>query len=130
MASKRMFSLAVVETDKFLDMPTSAQALYFHLGMHGDDDGFVPAPKKIMRSVGGSTDDLRLLVTKGYVIPFESGVIVISDWNINNNLRNDRYKATIFQREKALLKKDTTGRYALENGMDTYGIPNYEHWYP
>ena len=91
MALKRMFSLSVTDTDKFLDMSVSAQALYFHLGMHGDDDGFVSSPRKIARSVGCNDDDLRLLASKGYIIPFESGVIVIADWNINNTLKNDRY---------------------------------------
>ena len=86
MAQKRMFSLAVTDTDKFLDMSASAQALYFHLGMHGDDDGFVASPKKIARGVGCNDDDLRLLASKGYIIPFESGVIVIVDWNINHTL--------------------------------------------
>lgn len=127
MAVKRMFSLQVVETDLFLDMPTSAQALYFHLGMHGDDDGFVTAPRKIMRSVGCSNDDMRLLISKGYIIPFESGVIVIKDWNVNNNLRNDRYRPTIYTAEKGRLEKDSTGRY-LTRGVDTIGIPSDNHW--
>ena len=67
MAQKRMFSLAVVDTDKFLDMSSSVQALYFHLGMHGDDDGFVSSPKKIARTAGCNDDDLRLLAAKGFV---------------------------------------------------------------
>lgn len=73
-------------------MSASAQALYFHLGMHGDDDGFVSSPRKIARIAGCNDDDLRLLAAKGYIIPFESGVVVITDWNINNTLKNDRYK--------------------------------------
>ena len=79
MAQKRMFSLKVVDTDKFLEMPSSSQALYFHLGMHGDDDGFVSSPKKIARAVGCNDDDIRLLAAKGFIIPFDSGVIVITD---------------------------------------------------
>lgn len=118
MAQKRMFSLQVIETDKFLDMPTSAQALYFHLGMHGDDDGFVGSPKKITRSVGCNDDDLRLLAAKGFVIPFDSGVVVITDWNINNTLKNDRYHETVFTSEKSQLLTDNSGRYALGTGME------------
>lgn len=118
MAQKRMFSLQVVDTDKFMDMSTSAQALYFHLGMHGDDDGFVSSPKKIARAAGCNDDDLRLLASKGYIIPFESGVIVITDWNVNNVLKNDRYHETVYLEEKALLTADRTGKYALGSKMD------------
>lgn len=117
MAQKRMFSLSVTDTDKFLDMSASAQALYFHLGMHGDDDGFVASPKKIARGVGCNDDDLRLLASKGYIIPFESGVIVIVDWNINNTLKNDRYHETIFAAERALVSEDSTGRWVLGSSM-------------
>lgn len=117
MAQKRMFSLAVTDTDKFLDMSASAQALYFHLGMHGDDDGFVASPKKIARGVGCNDDDLRLLASKGYIIPFESGVIVIVDWNINNTLKNDRYHETIFAAERALVSEDSAGRWVLGFSM-------------
>lgn len=111
MAQKRMFSLQVVDTDKFMDMSASAQALYFHLGMHGDDDGFVSSPRKIARAAGCNDDDLRLLAAKGFIIPFESGVVVISDWRINNTLQNDRYKETIYQDEKALLQIEKSGKY-------------------
>lgn len=113
MAQKRMFALQVIDTDKFMDMPLSAQALYFHLGMHGDDDGFVGSPRKIARTAGCNSDDLKLLATKGYIIPFESGVVVITDWNINNTLKNDRYHPTIYTAEKSLLVSDCTGRLAL-----------------
>lgn len=123
MANKRMFSLCVVDTDDFMDMPTSTQALYFHLGMHGDDDGFVSSPRKIARSTGCNDDDLRLLAAKGFIIPFDSGVIVITDWKINNNLRNDRYKKTIYQDEKSMLREGKNGKYALGANLDTNGIP-------
>lgn len=113
MAQKRMFSLTVTGTDEFLDLPTSSQALYFHLGMHGDDDGFVASPKKIMRTCGCNLDDLRLLSTKGFVIPFDNGVVVIRDWRLNNTLKNDRYRPTIYQEEKAKLQVDSSGRYLL-----------------
>ena len=104
MAQKRMFSMQVVDTDKFMDMPTSTQALYFHLGMHGDDDGFVASPRKIARAAGCNDDDIRLLAAKGLIIPFDSGVVVITDWRINNTLQNDRYHETVYREEKALLK--------------------------
>lgn len=120
MAQKRMFSLSVVDTDRFLEMPVSAQALYFHLGMHGDDDGFVASPRKIARSVGCNLDDLRLLAQKNFIIPFESGVIVIVDWNINNTLKNDRYNPTTHQAEKELLIATTGGAYVKKSDV---GIP-------
>lgn len=119
MAQKRMFSLLVVDTDKFLDMSASAQALYFHLGMHGDDDGFVASPKKIARAAGCNDDDLRLLASKGFIIPFESGVIVITDWNINNTLKNDRYHETVYQDERAKISLDPNGKYMIGSGMET-----------
>lgn len=117
MAQKRMFSLQVVDTDRFTDMPTSAQALYFHLGMHGDDDGFVSSPKKIQRAAGCNDDDMRLLAAKGFIIPFDSGVIVITDWRLNNDLKNDRYKETIYQDEKAMLRPDKSGKYLLGSNL-------------
>ncbi len=116
-----MFAASVVETDRFLDLPVSTQALYFHLGMHGDDDGFVSSPKRVARTVGCGSDDLKLLITKGFVIPFDTGVIVIADWQINNTLRNDRYRETIYKQEKALLSLDESRRYQI--GADTIGIP-------
>lgn len=117
MAQKRMFSLQVVDTDKFMDMSTSAQALYFHLGMHGDDDGFVASPRKIARAAGCNDDDMRLLAAKGFIIPFDSGVVVVTDWKINNTLQNDRYKETIYQKEKAMLQSDRNGKYLLVSNM-------------
>lgn len=117
MAQKRMFSLSVVDTDRFVEMPVSAQALYFHLGMHGDDDGFVASPRKIARAVGCNLDDLRLLAQKNFIIPFDSGVIVIVDWNANNTLKNDRYKPTVYQSEKARLSEGSDGNYLLQDGI-------------
>jgi hypothetical protein len=93
-----MFSHDIVSTDKFLDMPMSAQALYFHLGMSSDDDGFV-SPQKVIRMVGANPDDLKVLLSKGFLIPFETGVIVIRHWRQNNYLQKDRYKPTIYQKE-------------------------------
>ena len=117
MAQKRMFSLSVVDTDRFVEMPVSAQALYFHLGMHGDDDGFVASPRKIARAVGCNLDDLRVLAQKNFIIPFDSGVIVIVDWNSNNTLKNDRYKPTVYQDEKARLSEGPDGNYLLQNSL-------------
>lgn len=117
MAQKRMFSLHVVDTDKFMDMPTSTQALYFHLGMHGDDDGFVSSPRKIARAAGCNDDDMRLLAAKGFIIPFESGVVVITDWKINNTLKNDRYQGTIYQKEMAMLQNDASGKYLISSDV-------------
>jgi len=116
MAKKRMFSLDVVDTDDFLEMPCAAQALYFHLGMHGDDDGFVANPRKITRTIGCTSADMQALISKGFVIPFESGVIAIRDWRINNDLKNDRYRPSLYTEEKEALLLDDSKRYIL----DTY----------
>lgn len=86
-----MFSVDVVCSDKFLEMPLSSQALYFQFGMKADDDGFLASPKQITRMANASDDDFKILVAKGYIIPFESGVVVIKDWKVNNYLRKDRY---------------------------------------
>lgn len=125
MANKRMFSVDVTETDAFLDMPLTAQALYFHLGMRGDDDGFVSNPRSVMRVAGCNETDLKTLEESGYIITFRSGVIVISDWKVNNNLRNDRYKPTTFQDERSKLSETANKRYILRTGnqVDTNGIP-------
>lgn len=126
MANKRMFSVDVTETDAFLDMPLTAQALYFHLGMRGDDDGFVSNPRSIMRVSGCSESDLVTLEQSGYIITFRSGVIVISDWKVNNYLRGDRYKTTVFQSELSMLEETANKRYVLAHGAkrSTVGIPN------
>ena len=105
MAKRRMFSLDIVDTDKFLDLPASTQALYFHLGMRADDDGFVGNPKKIAKSIGATDVDLNLLCAKKFIIPFESGVVVITCWKLNNSIRKDRYTPTIYAKEKALLNE-------------------------
>ena len=126
LANKRMFSVDVTETDAFLEMPLTAQALYFHLGMRGDDDGFVSNPRSIVRVSGCSEGDLVTLAKSGYIITFRSGVIVISDWKVNNNLRNDRYKPTTFQDERSMLSETANKRYILNGGnqVDTNGIPS------
>lgn len=103
MAERRMFAKTIIDSDAFLDMPLSAQALYFHLSMRADDDGFVNNPKKIQRMVGASDDDCKLLVIKRFILTFDSGVIVIKHWKIHNYIQKDRYKETIYLKEKASL---------------------------
>ena len=122
-----MFSLSVIDTDKFLDMPVSSQLLYFHLGMRADDDGFVSSPKRIARTTNCGDDDLKILATKGYIIPFESGVVVIRHWKQNNQLRSDRYRETVCKNEKATLS--IIDNIYIESTNDTpngipAGIPN------
>lgn len=112
MAKRRMFSLDVVDTDSFLDLPASSQSLYFHLGMRADDDGFVSSPKRITAMVGAAGDDLKLLIAKGFVIPFESGVCVIRDWRVNNYIQRDRYTPSIYTEEKQRLSIAENGRYS------------------
>jgi len=110
MAQRRMFSLDIVSSDAFLDLPVSGRELYFQLGMYADDDGFIN-PKKIIRMIGASEDDLRLLIAKRFVLPFETGVVVIKHWKINNYIQNDRYKPTRYLEEKELLKIKENGSY-------------------
>lgn len=121
MAEKRMFALSVVDSDAFLDMPLSSQALYFHLSMRADDDGFINNPKKIQRIIGATDGDAEILVARKFIIPFETGVIVIRHWKLNNYLRSDRYHPTVHQREKAMLSTDENGAYYI-NKRKT-GIP-------
>ena len=119
MAERRMFAKSIIDSDNFIDMPTSSRLLYYDLSMRADDDGFVNSPKKIMRMTGASDDDLKLLIAKKFLIPFESGVVVIKHWKIHNYIRNDRYKETIHLEEKALLGTTENKEYTL----DTVGIP-------
>lgn len=125
MAERRMFAKTIVLSDAFLDMPMSARCLYFTLGMLADDDGFVNAPRSIMRQCGASDDDMKLLIAKKFVLIFDSGVIVIKHWRINNYLRNDRYIPTKYQEEKAELGTDENGAYKLgiPPGIPKEGIP-------
>ena len=121
MAERRMFAKTIIDSDAFLDMPLSAQALYFHLSMRADDDGFINNPKKIQRMIGASDDDCKILVMKRFIITFESGVIVIKHWKIHNYIRNDRYKSTIYQSEKAQLIEKDNKAYTERSEC---GIPN------
>lgn len=111
MAEKRMFTQKIVDSDAFLDMPLSTQALYFHLNMHADDDGFVNNPKKIQRVIGASLDDLKLLIAKRFILVFENGVIVIKHWRMHNLLRKDRYNPTQYQDQMERLELKDNGAY-------------------
>ena len=109
MAERRMFSKTVINSDNFLDMPTSARCLYLHLGMMADDDGFVGSPKAIIRSSNCSIDDLKLLIAKGFLISFDSGIVVLRHWKMHNYIQKDRYRHTQFRKECEQL--------AIENGI-------------
>lgn len=117
MAKRRMFSLDIIDTDIFMEMPQSSRLLYYELCMRADDDGFVSSPRKIMKMVGCSEDDFKVLITKQFVIPFNTGIIVIKHWKIHNYIRLDRYKETIYQNEKSKLFQE-------ENGIYNLGVPN------
>lgn len=121
MARRRMFNLDIIDTDLFIEMPQSSRLLYYELCMRADDDGFVSSPKKIQRVVGCSDDDFKVLITKKFIIPFETGVIVIRHWKIHNYIQKDRYKETLYSEEKRLLSQEENGAYRL---MDTSCIQN------
>lgn len=108
MAQRRMFSKKITETDKFLEMPLSSQALYFHLSMGADDEGFIDRAKTIQRTIGASDDDMKLLIAKGFLIPFESGVVVIRHWRIHNYIQADRFQKTIHEKERNQLEYDSS----------------------
>ena len=127
MAVKRMFSLSVVDSDAFLDMPLTSQILYFHLSMRADDDGFVNNPKKIQRLIGATDGDAAMLLARKFVIPFDNGLIVITHWRLNNYLRADRYHPTVYQTEKSMLGIDENGAYFLDENK--VGIPMVDQRY-
>ena len=131
MAERRMFAKTIIDSDAFLDMPLSTQALYFHLSMRADDDGFINNPRKIQRMISCCDDDLKLLIAKNFVIPFESGVCVIKHWRIHNYIRNDRYKETVYLEEKSQLEVKENKAYKLtstnKKQVDTVGIPDGDH---
>lgn len=127
MAERRMFSKTIIDSDLFLDMPLSTQCLYFHLGMRADDDGFINNPKKIQRMIGCSEDDLKLLIVKNFIIPFDSGVVVIKHWKIHNYIRPDRYKETLYLEEKSHLVLNKNKEYELGIPTDIpTGIPKVD----
>lgn len=111
MAERRMFAKTIIDSDAFLDMPQSTQLLYFHLAMRADDDGFINNPRSIMRNTRCNDDDLKVLVTKKFIIPFESGIVVIKHWKIHNYIAKDRYKGTKYQEEMSTLYLDENKAY-------------------
>jgi hypothetical protein len=108
-----MFAKTIIDSDAFLEMPTTSQLLYFHLAMRADDDGFVNKPKSLMRMVGCKDDDLKLLFVKKFLIPFESGVVVIKHWKIHNYIRKDTYTETKYKEEKSTLELDENSAYRI-----------------
>lgn len=115
MAERRMFAKTIIDSDAFLDMPHSTQLLYFHLSMRADDDGFINNPKNIMRMIGCKDDDLKILLTKKFLLPFESGVVVIKHWQIHNYIQKDRYRETKYKEEKSMLQLDENKAYTMKN---------------
>lgn len=111
MAKRRMFSLDIIDTDLFLEMPQSSRLLYYELCMRADDDGFVSSPKKIQKMVGCNEDDFKVLISKKFLIPFDTGVVVIRHWKIHNYIQKDRYKETIYLDEKSQLHQEKNGMY-------------------
>lgn len=126
MAERRMFAKTIIDSDAFLDMPLSTQTLYFHLAMRADDDGFINNPKKIQRMVSCSDDDLKLLIVKNFIIPFESGVVVIKHWRIHNYIQGDRYKATVYQEEKAMLQLKGNKAYTIGEAECIQNVSNMD----
>ena len=127
MAERRMFAKTIIDSDAFLDMPSSTQSLYFHLGMRADDEGFINNVRKIQRVVGASDDDLKLLIAKRFVIPFETGIIVIKHWKLHNYIRKDRMKETVYTAEKALLSEKENGTYSLCQPTGNQLATNCQH---
>jgi 5-methylcytosine-specific restriction endonuclease McrA len=113
-----MIAIAIVDSDAFLEMPSTTQNLYFHLNIRADDDGFVHNPKRIMRMIGASDDDMRVLLTKRYLLMFDSGVIVIKHWRIHNTIQKDRYKPTLYKEEMSQLKIKDSGAYTDTEGHE------------
>ncbi|MGM9543784.1 MAG: hypothetical protein ACI3T9_02245 [Romboutsia timonensis] len=113
MAEKRMFCKTIIDSDAFLDMPLSSQALYFHLSMRADDDGFLNNAKKILRTIGANQNDYDLLLAKNFIIQFDDGICVIKHWRMHNYIAKDRYKPTIYQEEISNLYIKDNKSYTL-----------------
>lgn len=114
MAERRMFAKSIIDSDAFLDMPLSTQALYFHLSMRADDEGFVNNPKRLIRFVGAADDEMKVLLAKKFILSFDSGVIVIKHWKIHNYIQKDRFKETNYHDEKALLSINENNSYSMD----------------
>ena len=123
MASRRLFSLDIIDSDSFIDMPVSARMLYIDLGIRADDDGFISSPQSIIRATGAARDDLRVLGSKGLIIEFDTGLLVITHWRMHNSIRKDRYKPTIFKDEFNLLSIYDGTTYILGNQLATNWQP-------
>ena len=109
-----MFAKTIIDSDAFIDMPVTARLLYYDLAMRADDDGFVNSPKKIMRMIGASQDDISILILRKFIIPFDNGVVVIKHWRIHNYIQKDRYKPTKYEEELAMLTVKDNGAYSLD----------------
>ena len=121
-----MFAKTIIDSDAFLDMPMSARLLYYDLSMRADDDGFVNSPKKIMRMIGATQDDLTILGLRKFIIPFDNGVVVIKHWYIHNYIRKDTYNETPYKEQKELLEFDENKSYRLRGNMDTERIQSVD----
>lgn len=127
MAERRMFAKTIVDSDAFLDMPVTARLLYYDLAMRADDDGFNNAPRKVMRTIGASPDDLNVLVARKFVIPFDNGVVVIKHWRIHNYIRKDTYSATAYKDQREMLEFDENNAYRLkEANVENVNEPSTE----
>lgn len=122
MAERRMFAKTIIDSDAFLEMPISARLLYYDLSMRADDDGFVNSPKKIMRMIGATNDDMNVLILRKFIIPFESGIVVIKHWRIHNYIRKDTYSETPYKEEKELLELDENKSYKLKNDISRLAV--------
>ena len=124
MAQRRMLSMQIIDTDKFIQMPVTTRLLYYDYCMRADDDGFIGSPHKILKMIGCSEDDYKLLILKGYIIPFDDGICVIKHWRIHNYIRKDRYNETQFKEQKdSLVLENNTYEYKEENVGMTGGLP-------
>ena len=130
MAKRRMFTKEITESDAFMDLPLSSQALYFHICMNSDDDGFCASPKKIQRTIGASADDLKLLVMKRFLLAFETGVVVVKHWKMHNQIKSDRYSPTVYKEEIRLLSVKENKSYTDRILLDSECIQNGDKVYP
>lgn len=122
MAKRRMFSMQIVDSDAFLDMPISSQLLYFHLSMRADDEGFIGNPKRIMRMIGVQDDDLKVLLAKRFILPFESGVVVIKHWLLHNTIKMDRFSPTVYRKERIQIGMKKNKSYTESTKIDNVEI--------
>lgn len=113
MAERRMFAKTIIDSDAFLEMPISARLLYYDLAMRADDDGFINSPKKIMKFVGATNDDMNILILRKFIIPFDNGVVVIKHWRIHNYIRKDTYNETSYKEQKSMLELDENKAYRV-----------------